>query len=140
MPTSASASSSAVVNSGAFLMSFPYARRAWTAREAAASALHARHRKRLAGLAAQVLVYEAGRKQFTDPAQPDVARRCEVVVGQAVPGVGFGELAHTVPHPPAQLQVRKRPDQLGEVDAVVAQVRPSVFGERYPGARHRVTH
>src|ERR1700744_1767499 len=100
--------------------------------------LCARHREWPAGLAAQHLINEAGRNQLTDPAQPNEARPHKVVTAQAVPGVGSGELVDAVPHGPAQVQIGEGPGQLGEVNTVVAQVRPGAFGERYPRTRHRV--
>lgn len=93
--------------------------------------LCARCREGLAGLAAQHLIDEASRKELTDPPQPDEARRHEVVVRQAVPGVGSGKLIDAVPDPPAQVQVGECLSQLREVDTVVAQVGPGVLGERY---------
>ena len=88
---------------------------------------------------AQHLIDETFRQQLTDPAQPDEARRCEVVVGQAVLCVGFGELVHSISHPPAKVQIREGRGQLGEVDAVVAQIGSGVFGEHTvePGTASR---
>ena len=44
----------------------------------------------------------------------------------------------SLPHAPAQPKVREGLGQLGEVDAVVAQVRPGAVGKRHRRARHRV--
>src|SRR6266571_3540588 len=92
----------------------------------------ARHGELPVGLPPQHLVEQPGLQQLGYPAKPDVPRRHEVVVGQAMPGEGADQLADPVPGAPAQPQLREHLGQLGEVHAVVAQVRPGALGEGQP--------
>src|SRR5215471_4292929 len=91
--------------------------------------LGARRRERAVGLPAQHLVDEPGGEQLADPPQPDETRRHEIVVGEAVFGVRARQLVDALAHAPAEPQIGESLVQLGEVNAVVAQVRPGAVGE-----------
>src|SRR5215831_17157740 len=88
-----------------------------------------RGRERAVGLPAQHLVHEPGGQQLTDAPQPHETWRGEIIVGEAVLGVGARQLVHALAHAPAEPQIRESLVQLGEVDAVVAQVRPGAVSE-----------
>src|SRR6516165_8441273 len=57
----------------------------------------------------QHLVDDSGREQFTDPPEPHEPRRQEILMGQAVLGVGADELVDSVADTPAQPEARESP-------------------------------
>src|SRR5215469_1417024 len=57
----------------------------------------------------QHLVEDSGREQFTDPPEPHEPRRQEILMGQAVLGVGADELVDSVADTPAQPEARESP-------------------------------
>ncbi len=89
-----------------------------------------------AGDPAEVVVEAALGLELVDAGQAGEPRTGQVLDGQPDPAVGIGELADAGLDRPGRCRGRHALVELGEVDPVVADVRPGTLGERHLAAGH----